>query len=359
MRVNAIFAAAAVTLLSSASPDWSPSALAQGLVIDGETIADAKLLAAAKAEGKIVMHGTRPSESIGPVFEAFQKETGIKIDYVRGPSSKVYERVLAEFAVNKLEFDYADLTDLTLIKEWVSRDVLAAHKVPWHDRIAAEIKHPEGKWYYIARPVMVIGINTAEVAEKDFPKSWKDSLDPKWKGKMGMQSIDVGGSAFSLQAYLKMHVAEDAWPRLAQTEPRLYSAVSNVLTDLVRGRLGIGYLDASSVATQIAAGAPLKMIFPSEGLVGFGVFGNATKTAPRPNAARLWVNYVTSKRGSSLMSTSGAYGTHPDATPPFAAGIKFPPQDKVWTIDPGKWDEITQPWTAEWKDIVAKRSSVQ
>ena len=355
-RLNALLAAAAIALLPTAAPTTT---MAQGLVIDGETIADAKLFAAAKAEGKVSLHGTRPSQSIGPVFEAFEKDTGIKIDYVRGPSSKVYERVLAESAVNKLEFDYADLTDLTLIKEWVSRDILATYKVPWHDRIAPELKHPDGKWYYIARPVMVIGINTAVVAEKDFPKSWKDSLDPKWKGKMGMQSIDVGGSAFSLQAYLKMHVADDAWPRLAEIEPRLYSAVSNVLTDLVRGRLGIAYIDASSVATQIAAGAPLKMIFPSEGLIGFGVFGNVTRTAPHPNAARLWVNYVTSKHGSSLMSTSGAYGTHPDATPPVAAGIKFPSQDKVWTIDPAKWDEITQPWTAEWKEVVAKKSAVE
>ena len=352
LRFHAIAVAAALVLLPAL-------ATAQGLVVGGETIADAKLLAAAKAEGKILIHGTRPSESIGPVFEGFTKDTGIKIDYVRGPSSKVYERVVAEFAVNKLEFDYVDLTDLTLIKEWVSRDILAAHKVPWHDRIAREIKHPDGRWYYVARPVMLIGINTAEVPEKDWPKSWAESLDAKWKGKMGMQSIDVGGSAFSLQAYLKTHVAADAWPRLAQTEPRLYSAVSNVLTDLVRGRIGIAYIDGSSVATQIAAGAPLKMIFPAEGLVGFGVFGNATKTAPRPNAARLWMNYVTSKRGSSLMSTSGAYGTHPDATPPFAAGIKFPPEKSVWTIDPAKWDEIAQPWTAEWKDVVAKRSTTE
>jgi iron(III) transport system substrate-binding protein len=174
-----------------------------------------------------------------------------------------------------------------------------------------------------------------------------------------MQSIDVGGSAFSLQAFLRMHVADDAWPRLAQTQPRLYSAVSTVLTDLVRGRIGIAYIDASSVATQIAAGAPLKLIFPTEGLVGFGVFGNVTTTAPHPNAARLWVNYVTSKHGSTIMATSGAYGTHPDAPPPVAAGIKFPPQDTIWTIDPAKWDEISAPWTAEWKEIVTNKSTIE
>jgi hypothetical protein len=90
----------------------------------------------------------------------------------------MYDRVLAEFASGKLDADYADLTDLTLIKEWVSRGILAAHKVPWHDKIAANLKHPDGRWYYIVRPIYVIGVNTAEVDAKDFPKTWKETGRP-------------------------------------------------------------------------------------------------------------------------------------------------------------------------------------
>ena len=220
-------------------------ARAQALVIDGEEIAAAKLFAAAKAEGKVSLFGARPSESIGPVFELFKKDTGLAIDYVRMPSNKMFERVNAEFAAGKLDADYADLTDLAMVRDWVSRGILAKHKVPWHDRIAAEIKHPDGYWYYIARPIMVIGVNTAEVAEKDVPTSWKDTLDPKWKGKLGMQSIENGGSAFGAQAFLRITLGESAWPMLAKNEPRLYSSVSTVLTDLVRGRIGVAYLDAS------------------------------------------------------------------------------------------------------------------
>ena len=95
------------------------------------------------------------------------------------------------------------------------------------------------------------------------------------------------------------------------------------------------------------------MIFPAEGVVGFGVFGHVTSSAPRPNAGRLWINYVTSKRGSTAMTASGAYGTHPDAPPPAAARYTFPSSDKVWTIAPQQWDAVSEKWTEEWKKIVA------
>ena len=328
---------------------------AQALVINGEEIADAKLMAAAKTEGRIDIYGAYPTEAIQPVLDGFKKDTGLGLEYIRIPSSRMYDRVLAEFASGKLEADYADLTDLTLIKEWVSRGILAAHKVPWHDKIAANLKHADGRWYYIVRPIYVIGVNTAEVAEKDYPKSWKETLEGKWKGKVGMQSIDAGGSAVTLHSFLRIKVADNAWTMLRDNEPRFQATIAPVVNDLVRGRTPLAYVDANSIVAQAKSGAPLKAIFPAEGIPSFGAFGNVTSTSKRPNAAKVWVNYVTSKRGSTLMSSSGAYGTHPDAAPPSAPGMTFPPQDKVWTIDAALWDKIQEPWQKEWKETVLKK----
>jgi len=334
---------------------WTSDVRAQALVVNGEEIADAKLYAAAKAEGRVDIYGAYPTEAIQPVLDGFKKDTGVELEYIRIPSSRMYDRVLAEFASGKLEADYADLTDLTLIKEWVSRGILAQYKVPWHDKIAPELKHPDGHWYYIVRPIYVIGVNTAEVAEKDYPKTWKETLEPKWKGKVGMQAVDAGGSAVTLHSFLRIKVTENAWTMLRDNEPRLQATIAPVVNDLVRGRTPIAYVDANSVVAQTKNGAPLKAIFPAEGVPGFGAFGNVTSTAKHPNAAKLWVNYATSKRGSTLMASGGAYGTHPDAAPPSAPGMTFPPSSQVWTISPDLWDKIQAPWQQEWKDTVLKK----
>ncbi len=351
--IKNLFAGLALSVAVSALAHGEAGA--QALVVNGEQIADAALFAAAKKEGRVDVYGAYPTEAIQPVLDGFKKDTGITLEYVRIPSSRMYDRVLAEFASNKLEADYADLTDLTLIKEWVSRGILAAHKVPWHDKIADNLKHPDGRWYYIVRPIYVIGVNTAEVAEKDYPKTWKETLEPKWKGKVGMQSIDAGGSAVTLHSFLRIKVADNAWTMLRDNEPRFQATIAPVISDLVRGRTPIAYVDANSIVAQTKDGAPLKAIFPAEGVASFGAFGNVTSTAKHPNAGKVWMNYVTSKHGSTLMATSGAYGTHPDAAPPTAPGITFPSQDKVWTIQADLWDKISQPWQQEWKDVVLKK----
>jgi iron(III) transport system substrate-binding protein len=170
-----------------------------------------------------------------------------------------------------------------------------------------------------------------------------------------MQSIDAGGSAITLHSFLRMKGADNAWNLLAQNDVRFYATIAPVGNDLVRGRIPLAYIDANSIIAQAKEGAPVKMIFPSEGLASFGAFGNVTATAKHPNAAKVWMNYVTSKHGSSIMSTSGAYGTHPDATPPAAPGYTFPPSNKVWTISTDQWDKIHESWVQEWKDVVLKK----
>jgi iron(III) transport system substrate-binding protein len=328
---------------------------AQALVIDGEEIADAKLFAAAKAEKDLNVYGTYPSENMSDALDGFKKDTGIKIEYIRVPSSRLYDRVVAEFGAGKLLVDYVDLTDLTLMKDWVSRGVMAKNKVPWHDKIRPELRDKDGHWYYIVRPVQTIAVNTELVKEADYPKSWKDTFDPKWREKMGMPNIEGGGAALTLFAFLRMKVDPDSWKKIADLNPRTYPSSAPNVNDLVRGRTSAAYGGLSSFAEQIENKAPLKIIIPEEGMAAFGAMGNVTTTAKHPNAAKLYVQYMTSKRGSSLISKSGSYGTHPDATVPEAAGIKLPAADKVWNISPDEWDRIHETWFNEWKTIFNRK----
>ena len=328
---------------------------AQALVVDGEEIADAKLMAAARAEKELNVYGTYPSENLSDALEGFRKDTGLKIEYIRVPTSRLYDRVLAEFSAGKLEVDYADLTDHTLIKEWMSRGILAKHKTPWHDRLPHALRNDDGYWVFVYRPVQTIAVNTELVKEADYPKSWKDTFDPKWQGKMGMPNIEGGGAALTLFSFLRMEVDPDSWKKIAALNPRTYPSSAPNVNDLVRGRTSAAYGGASSFTEQIENGAPLKVILPTEGVAAFGGMGNVTSTAKHPNAAKVYVNYMTSKKGSTLIAKSGSYGTHPDSPAPVIAGVQLPPHDKVWNIDAEQWDKIHETWFEEWKVIFNRK----
>jgi len=328
---------------------------AQALVVDGEEIADAKLFAAARAEGKLSVYGTYPTENLADTLDAFRKDTGLKLDYIRVGSSRLYERVVAEFSAGKLDVDYVDLTDYVLVKEWMSRDILAVHRVPWYDRISPKLKDKDGRWVYVYRPVQTIAVNTEIVKEADYPKSWKDTFDPKWKDKIGMPSIDGGGAARTLFAFLRLEVDPKAWEHVAALNPRTYTSSAPTVNDLVRGRTSIAYGGASSFNEQVENGAPLKIILAAEGVAAFGGMGNVTTTAKNPNAAKVYVNYLTSKKGSTSISKSGSYGTHPDSPAPVVAGTQLPPQDKVWIVTAEQWDTIHESWFDEWKTIFNRK----
>lgn len=325
---------------------------AQALVINGETIADATLYAAAKKEGTFTVYGTVPPDTFNHFKAAFEKDTGIKMEFLRLPSADNYQRVQAEHAAGKLGADYVDLSDQTLIKQLVDRGILGRpHKVPAFERIAATLKDPEGRWYTLNRQAQVPGYNSAIVKGNEVPKSWNDLLNPKWKGKIGASSIAVGGSNFVTYAFLKEKVAPDYWAKLATQDVKLYPSFAPMVSDLARGEVHIALNSIVAFLDQRRQGAPVQPIIPSEGVAGFPLAGGITSTAKSPNAAAVFINWSLSKHGGTVIASQGLYATHPDAPPPTAEGVVFPPAAQVWSPDVDNWIKVRSAYIEEWQKL--------
>jgi iron(III) transport system substrate-binding protein len=326
------------------------------LVIDGETIADAALLSAAQKEGKLNVYGTWPPRNQKILNKAFKKDTGIDISFVRATSRKMFPRILAEHSAGRLGADFVDLTDLTFIVQLVQKGVLTVpYKVRNWDKIQSTLKDSQGRWYTFMRLTQVIGVNTAIVKPAEEPKGYADLLDPKWKGRIGLPTIDAGGSAFAVQAFLKEVVQKDYWKRLAALSPRVFPSVSPTVTDMVRGEVHVALAGSSTIINQIKSGAPAKVIFPKEGIPAFPLSGGITSSAKNLNAAKLYLNYITSKRGGTVYASTGNYGTHPDAPVPNLMGLKYPPQDQLWTVPADHWKKVRQSYSEEWRATFGRK----
>ena len=77
------------------------------LVVNGETIADAALLQAAKAEGQFLYYTTNLEDNERAALDEFRKDTGIRSEVVRLNGSRMYERVMTEASGGKLEIGRA------------------------------------------------------------------------------------------------------------------------------------------------------------------------------------------------------------------------------------------------------------
>lgn len=338
----------------AASLLMSTSGLAQAIVVDGYEVADEALTAAAKEEGnRFVMYHGWPEQMFIPIQEAFEADTGITLETVRLTSQNMYSRVTSEHSAGRLEADYVDMTDLVLLKELVDLGIVDhPHRVPSYDDLAESFREADGRWYAGGLFTQVMAVNTAIVEEGAEPASWKDALTPEWKGNIGLPSIDAGGSAFTLYTYLRNQIDPEYWEQLSEQEPRIYPAVTPAAQDLVRGEFGLGLMGASTVVAQIDAGAPLKIIFPEEGIAAFPVSGGITSTASNPNSAAIWLNWITSPRAGDVLGPASVYAVHPDAaTPALENGVVFPDVSQVWAIDPELWESVREEYSIGWRSV--------
>jgi iron(III) transport system substrate-binding protein len=331
-------------------------AAAKPLVIDGETISEDATFTAGRAEGTMTLFGSWPERYFAPVKAAFENDTGITIDYLRLATQMLYPRVTAEFAAGRLVADYVDLTDPTLMTELVRKGVIdRAHKIPGFDRVAPELREAEGRWYVVFRLPQVIGVNTAVVPKADRPRHWLDLLEPRWHGRIGIPSIDAGGSAFTTFAFLREKIALNFWSRLAANAPRIYPATSPTVADLSRGEVSVIAVGSTTIMEQIDEGAPLELIFPPEGSPAFPVVAGITATARHPNAAAVFLDWMTSRRGGNELAKQGTYPLNPEAVPPVARnGAPFPPATQLWNIDVDHWQRVRDPYMNEWHTIFQK-----
>jgi iron(III) transport system substrate-binding protein len=313
------------------------------LVVDGETIADAATYDAARKEGALMHYGNYLVEQMAPIFKAFEADTGIKTDYVRLPAPPLFNRVVSEFEAKKLEADSLDIADQSYVDQLVARGILAApHKAPADAAIPADLKDPQGRWYTVYRIITsAIVVNTGRVDAKEAPQKLADILDPKWKGLIGMTSIE-GVSSLALDLFMLDKLGPGYEDKIAALSPRIYPFVGPLVTDISRGEVGIAIgAIAEPVLSQIKSGAPLKLVFAPEGVGSFPTASGVISSAKHPNAARLFLDWRTSKRGGMVIATTGAYPANPGAGSPRVGDVVYPPPDKVWNMKASDWDQRT------------------
>jgi iron(III) transport system substrate-binding protein len=335
----------------------APAVLAapSGFVAGGEQIADAATYDAAKKEAHLVLYSTYDSNAMKPIVDRFQAESGLTVDVIRLTSQPMFERVTAEFAAHKLAADYVDTTDITLTSQLAAKGVFRGFAVPGFGAIEPVLRDGGGKWYSIIRSVMVIGVNTAIVKPSDVPSNWADLLDPKWKGKLGLASIDAGGTAYSLYFFLRQRFGLGYWQKLAAQKARIVPTASPVNTDLARGETSVAVNPLSLMVAGAATGAPIKIITPSEGVPSFGISGGITATAPHPHAAEVWMDWITSKHGAEIIGSTGAYGILRGEATPAVAGVTLPPEDKIYNIRVADYEHARNAYTADWHQLFGNR----
>ena len=289
------------------------------LLPTGEAGAQTPLVEAAKREGKVVWYTSLalPSaEKVAKLFEAAYP--GIKVEVHRTGSQRILQRVMQELQANIKNVDVVHTSDaghFVLLKD---KKLLARHTPAGVERFPAGFKDKDGYYYGLRATVNVIAYNTQKVTAAEAPRTWKDLLDPKWKGRMVTAHPGYSGViATHVLALVHLHGWE-YFQALAKNQLMLVQSAVDPSGVVASGERPVAVNGGEYTFYQSKKqGNPVEIVYPKEGVPLVVSPTAITSFAPHPQAARLFTDFSFTREVQQVMADSeGLYTGHPDVKYP-------------------------------------------
>ena len=231
----------------------------------------------------------------------------LKPTMFRAVGERLLTKIMTEVQAGKYDFDAVQsaesqayfLKKKNLLQKYISLETRNIQK-PFFD--------PEGYWTAVYIMPNVIAYNTRMVKRNEVPKTDEDLLNPKWKGKIGMDHTKPEWFAWQVKrmgeekglAYMK---------KLGAQEFRLYAGLSVVTNLLAAGEFPLvlnTYLH--NVEDIRRKGAPVDWIVQDPVFTKFQPLGIGSK-AQHPNAAKLFTDFMLSEEGQKVIASFGRVPT--------------------------------------------------
>jgi iron(III) transport system substrate-binding protein len=254
-----------------------------------------RLITAAKKEGVLTFYTSISEKDLPPLIEPFEKKYGIKVTAWRAAADKVLQRTIAETRAKKYEVDaiHAGSSDM----EALSREnILQPVNSPVHKELVYVPSHRE---YAVTRlSVFVQAYNTNAVKKEDLPKSYHDLLDPKWKGKLGIEYTDYEWFAYVAEQAGGTQLFKDIVAKNGISVRKGHTLLGNLV---VAGEVPLALtIYDYHAAQEKRRGSPIDWIVIEPAVTRSNAVG-ITKTAPHPNAALLFYEYMLSSEAQRTL----------------------------------------------------------
>ena len=271
-----------------------------------------KTLEAAKKEGRLTLY-ISGYEAVLPYFEKEFPE--IKLTAVTARGNQLGQRLLSERRAEKYLADVVSSGANPNYQQFYSAKALdpikpalilpeVTDQTKWYLK-KHQYSDPEGQYvfnYVGSATYGAVNYNSKLVDEKDFKSYW-DLLSPKWKGKIEVRDIREAGPGAGNTRFFYYH--SDLGPNFikklfGEMDATLFRDFRQGPDWLATGKYAICFFcDVDVLKRQ---GLPVDTFGPRVFKEGGGLvqqFGTLSlvNRAPHPNAAKVFINWLLSRRG--------------------------------------------------------------
>jgi iron(III) transport system substrate-binding protein len=307
-----------------------------------------RLAGAAKAERELTLYSSLVVEDLTALAAAFEKKYGVKLKYWRAGSEKVVQRAVTEARAGRFDFDVIETNGPEL--ESLHREkLLQKASSPHFEDLLPDAIRPHREWIGDRLNMFVHAYNTNLVKKGDLPKSYQDFLDPKWKGKLGIEAEDVDWFATVVTAMGEqkgLQLFRDIVAKNGLSVRKGHTLLAGLVAS---GEVPFALTVYNHNADKLKKkGAPVDWyaIPPAIARVN-GVA--LSKKPPHPNAAVLFYDFILGPEGQAILVKGNYVPTNRKAEKGAArTQLKF--------VDPAMILDQNAKWEKLYTDIVTRQS---
>ena len=303
-----------------------------------------RLIAGAKREGTVSIYTSLTVDDMKVLGGAFEKKYGIKLQLWRSSSEDIVQRAVTEARGGRFEVDAIE-TSAAEMEQLHREQLLQEVKSPALADLNPAALLPHREWVGDRLNLITAAYNTNLIKPAEVPKSYEDLLDPKWKGRLGIDGEDsvwFGAVIAALGEERGERIFRELVRRNGISTRRGHTLLTNLV---ISGEVPFALTTYQYRIEQLKkSGAPIEWAVIPPAITRFLGTG-VMRRAPHPNAAILFLDFMLSDAQPLLLGR--------DFTP---TNMKVKPLEiRFDLIDPAQVLDQGDKWAKLFDEIIVKQ----
>lgn len=275
---------------------------------------------AAKKEGHLTVYFSSMDEaSCAELVNGFKaKYPGIDVDWVKVTGQQAYQRVMQEVDAGIKNADVVTITDVGRLPGMKKKNLLLKYTPVGEDQEIPAFRglDPEGYYFTHSIDAVLISYNPTQIKKEDLPKKWLDLTDPKYKDKISIGHPGFSGFVGTFFTQMQLNFGDTFVQGLGKNTPLVGRSINDTIPKVISGERAIGISPLGFTLNSKAQGKSIDFILPEDGAIVMQTPSFIMASAPHPNAAKLFQDFLFSADGSTALLKRNNVPIRTDATPP-------------------------------------------
>jgi iron(III) transport system substrate-binding protein len=315
------------------------------------------LLSCARGDGVLHLYTSLDSQEAPAYIDAFERDTGIPVRWVRLSAGEALARLEAERNNPQVSVWFGGPTPEYIVA--AERGLLDAYEPSLDHELDTAAHDAQWRWTGFYAGVIGFICNDELLARRGAtcPRTWQEVLRPEHRGQISMAYPYTSGTAYVMVVALLELMGEDAgWSYIAQLDRQVHrynSSGTAAVTQVGMGEAEIGIAFSHDILKKgVERGYPVSLSVPADGTAPEIGAVAVVRGAREPDEARRFVDWLLSARAQDLLAEFYRVPLHPAAR--VADGAVRPGDVAVVDYDAARAAADQQRILARWRQVTGR-----